>query len=309
MARIKKGVYFVAGHIGRRNVIGLSAFLNQYEDDDEVEFTRCYSYNHDTNTWLHTNWQHEFVSISYTRVGTDWTWHRLSKRGLLVQVSQSGKRELQIPDAGTGPGKLGYVAQVRLIADQLYVCGFRRQVYRLDGTNWTHIDQGILAPADERSFSLESIDGTAADDIYAAGFKGELFHYNGHSWTKIDLPTNLDLNWVKCVSTDLVYACGDGGILVRGSGHTWDIIHDPDLTKNFYCVDVLDGVVYLANMGELRFLDGDKFPLVDTGLDPAPKSYRLHARDGLLWSFGQEDLVFFDGKKWERVVCPDNAVP
>ena len=48
---------------------------------------------------------------------------------------------------------------------------------------------------------------------------------------------------------------------------------------------------------------------VPTELDPAPKGYRLHTRDGMLWSFGQDDLVFFDGTKWERIICPDNAVP
>jgi hypothetical protein len=43
-----------------------------------------------------------------------------------------------------------------------------------------------------------------------------------------------------------------------------------------------------------------------TGLEPEIDGYRLDARDGQLWSFGVEDLAWFDGKKWKRLKHPDN---
>ncbi len=308
MTKTKSGVYFVDGLIGRPKIVGIVAYLKQYEDDD-VEFTRFYTYNHDTGMWRHTNWNHDIASVSYTRIGPERTWHLLSKRGILVQYSADGSRELIIPDADTGPGKLGYVTQIQLIADQLYVCGFRRQVYRLDGDIWTHLDEGILAPVEDLTHGFQSIDGNAPDDLYAVGLQGEMFHYDGRSWQQIDLPTNRDLNRVRCVRPDLVYACGDSGVLIRGSGNTWDLIQNSDVTPHFYGVEVFNETVYLSSLSGLWFLNGDVIASVPTELDPAPKGYRLHTRDGMLWSFGQDDLVFFDGTKWERIICPDNAVP
>lgn len=307
MAKNKTGVYFVDGLIGRPNLVGIAAFLNQYENED-VEFTRFYVYDQDKKQWFHTNWNHEIVSISYAKSGTVGKWHLLSKRGVLIQASSDEVRELAIPDADTGPGKLGYVTQLRLIADQLYVCGFRRQVYRLEESVWIRLSDNILAATDDLTHGFLSIDGNAPNDLYAVGLQGEMFHYNGLNWQQIELPTNRDLNRVRCVDRDLVYACGDSGILLRGSGE-WELIHDPEVTPHFYGVEVYNSTVYLASQSGLWFLNDDALVPVETKLEPPPKGFRLHAQNGLLWSFGEDDLVFFDGVKWERIVCPDNALP
>jgi hypothetical protein len=302
-----QGVYFIDGCLGRRHVVGIVAGLIQH--DDAVEFTRFYTYNHDTATWLHTNWEHAIVSVAYTRVGADWTWHLLSKRGVLIQGTAAGVRTLTIPDAGTGPGRLGYVNQVRIIDRDLYVCGFRRQVYRLEGASWVKLHQGILADSAEHTFGFQSIDGTSANDLYAVGFKGELFHYDGRAWQKIELPTAVDLNRVRCVAPNLIYACGDAGVVVHGDGTAWQVVSDPAMSRDLWGLEVVDGTVFLAALDGLYRLDGSRVVAIETGLQPPPTGYRLTAHDGLLWSVGHRDLAFFDGSKWERVICPDNAVP
>jgi hypothetical protein len=162
---------------------------------------------------------------------------------------------------------------------------------------------------------FESIDGTGPSDIYAVGFKGEIFHFDGSSWTQIESPTTSNLNRVKCVAADgcggstVVYACGESGALVRGSGR-WELIHTPGFTEDLWGgVEVYEGVVYVAYLGGLMRLERDKLVPVVTGLNPELDGYRLHANDGVLWSFGHDHLGYFDGNAWHAAHCPDNATP
>lgn len=299
-------VYFVDGYVIRKNVIGAAAYLHELADADR-EFTRFYMHDHDKNQWAQREYEHDIVSVAYSREGTRYTWHMLSKRGVLIQRTPEGVRELPIPDADTGPGQLGYVSQIRMIGSHLYVCGFRRQVYRLDQDRWRPLHRGIVAAAGERRYGFLSIDGVSESDIYAVGRMGEIFHYDGTKWDAIDSPTSSDLNRVRCAPDSPVYACGDNGTLVYGGGNAWAVHNDAGMKENCWGVEVFDGRVYVAHLKGLLEFDGEGWKPVVTGLTPEIAGYRLHANDGLLWSFGQDDLAFTDGTKWERVICPDNA--
>ena len=53
--------------------------------------------------------------------------------------------------------------------------------------------------------------------------------------------------------------------------------------------------------------DGNDLSEVDTKLEPPVDAYHLDSRKGILWSFGEEDLAFFDGNTWTRIIHPDNV--
>lgn len=306
--KTKIGVYNVDGIVAEKDLVAFVSYLHELEEDD-VEFTRLYMHKPISNKWGIRELEHELVSIESTRKGDSGSWHLLSKRGTHIQLTpgkQPPTEEIVITDAGTGQGKYGYVSQIRLIGEHLYVCGMCRQVYRFEKNQWKHIDKDILAPVEDTKTCFESIDGTSENDIYAVGWKGEIYHYNGKKWTKLDSPTNLDLNRVKCVKPDLVYICGDEGLVLQGSKNSWKVFQDSANEDDFWGVEYFDGQVYLAGIDGLRTFDGQDFADVKTGLKKKLDGYRLHANDGVLWSFGQDHLAYFDGKKWTYVENDDN---
>ena len=79
------------------------------------------------------------------------------------------------------------------------------------------------------------------------------------------------------------------------------------ITDNFWGIEYFQGKIYLASLNGLFVLDDGHISTIKTGLTPEIKGYRLHANDGVLWSFGVDDLAFFDGNNWQRVIHPDNV--
>jgi hypothetical protein len=189
----------------------------------------------------------------------------------------------------------------------VFVCGYGGQVYRRSNIGWIHADEHLLdSSPGTLSLDLLDIDGTSPDDIYAVGTGGLIFHYDGKKWSKIDSPTNKHLTRVRCVSKNEVYACGYSGTVIRGKGNTWEDISTKDIMDNYYGIEAFGNSIYLArNSGLLRF-SGREFELVDIGSKKNATFHRLHANDDVLWSFGTDDLFWFDGEKWTEVIHPDN---
>jgi hypothetical protein len=232
----------------------------------------------------------------------------LGRDGLIWSIETGGNPILErISDAGTGKGKFGYLTQIRTIGDRVYACGDGGQVYQHTATGWTHMDDGILDRTPNNTGNCHNgIDGTGPSDIYVVGEYGRIFHFDGQKWTRIDCQTNLNLERVRCVSSDEVYVCGERGILLRGNRRGWDVI-DTELTDNLWDLEMFKGRLYLAAEDRLMYYDGHAIELVDTGLEPQIDAHRLSARNNILWSFGEDDLAYYDGKKWTRVVHPDNV--
>ncbi|MEE9129612.1 MAG: hypothetical protein V3T84_06300 [Phycisphaerales bacterium] len=297
------GVYFVEGYVARKDLVGIVTYLEELEGTD-AEHTRFYMLG---DHWSHLEIDHEIVSMVKHLIKPDTpSWQLLSKRGVVVGLTAAGVVQEEIKDAGTGPQSYGYLSQIREIDGTLYTCGMCRQVYKRSGRGWVHMDDGILAPRESVDFCLESIDGTDEANLYAVGWKGEIFHFDGKKWDKISSPTNLDLERVRCAGPDLVYICGQNGVLLRGSGSTWEAFQDDDFDEDLWGLEIFNDMPYVAWRGGLLRFDGAGLIPVETGLEPPIDGGRLHAADGLLWSFGEEHLACFDGKKWERVICPDN---
>src|SRR3954470_7396429 len=86
-------------------------------------------------------------------------WWLLDKRGTVHTIRPTGITQQQIGDAGTGPGKYGYLTSIKMINDTLYACGYCRQVYTYTVEGWKHVDENILLPEDAMGYSLNDIAG------------------------------------------------------------------------------------------------------------------------------------------------------
>lgn len=194
--------------------------------------------------------------------------------------------------------RFGGIRSVSEIATKAYAVGYQGMVYRLDELRtWTRIDEGLSG-----NLKLEAIHGFDDSDLYAVGLHGELWHYNGNTWAKRDLPTNQNLNMVKCVQDGSVYIAGHGGILIRGTGETWKIIEQKQTKDHLWDVEWFNGQVYVSTMRNVFRLHEEELEPVAFG-DDAPKScYQLSSANGVMWSNGEFDIMSFDGQRWTRIV-------
>ena len=46
---------------------------------------------------------------------------------------------------------------------------------------------------------------------------------------------------------------------------------------------------------------------LDVGLGKSITTHRLHAKEGLLWSIGEKDILVYDGHAWKEIIHPDNV--
>jgi hypothetical protein len=303
----KAVVYFVDGYAARSTLIGVASYLEELSDTD-AEYTRLYSFNGDTGRWGHVDVKHAIVSmVRAIRDGVG-CWHCLSKRGVVVTVQNATQTETTISDAGTGPGNYGYVSRIRKIGEDFFICGYRRQVYKLDRDNWAHFfDANILADRSESAIGFNDIDGASDGDMFAVGWKGEIYHFDGSAWAKVDSPTNSNLYSIRCSPGQPAYACGQAGTVLRFSDAGWESLITPGVTQDLWSVELFKGVPYFASLDGLYRLEQDQLVPVSTGLAHRLDGYKLHASDDVLWSFGHERLASFDGATWTTITCPDNA--
>lgn len=219
--------------------------------------------------------------------------------------------EERISDAGTGSGKYGYLSQLIEIEGVLYACGHRGQVYRRTSSGWIHMDDGLLTEEHGHVTSHHAIDGTAPDNIYVAGNNGRVFYYNGNRWTDVSPDTNVDLLSLRCVSQEKVYVSGDNGLLYCGNHNGWELLSEPIEDASIWDIQEFCGEIYLVLEDKLALYSKKEkiILLVDTKLDPPIDAFHLKSGKDILWSFGEEDLAYFDGTNWHRVVHPHNIKP
>jgi hypothetical protein len=295
-------VAFSGGYVFKKDFVAVSAYRVGYDDYDHAIIY----------IWADGEWTHSELDFTVRSVeGVEIPGRMLYCLGIDGRMSvrrKGGPVEERILDAGTGKDKLGYLYRIRQIDGRLYVCGVSGQIYRRDKSSWVHFDDGVLRPPRGNApANLYCIDGNSSADIYAVGEKGLLFHYDGKRWTKLDVPTSHDLNWVRCLSPQEVYLCGDGGTVFRGSVNKWEAVSIQNNHKDdLWCAEVYRGKVYFASFKRLFRLEGRNVEALDTNLSPSPDGFRLHANDGVLWSFGSHHLCFFDGKKWTYMKHPEN---
>ena len=300
-------VYFVDGCVIEHDYCYFASKLKSI-DSQEYDYSRLFFL--DCDKWIFHDLEWDVVSVCVKSKNNN-------EQRKYCALSMQGDVELQYPggadiekiaDAGTYEG-LGAVKQICEIGEHLYVCGDQGQVYqRVSIGSWEHIDEGLLdRNITASALDLNSIDGTSEDDMYVVGYHGKIFHRDGLVWRELDSPTNAHLGRVRCVSTDEVYICGNNGVFLKGNKAGFEDLSIPGLSDNLWGLECYKGKVYLASLNGLYVYDGTDVEQIKTGLDPEIGGYRLNARDGVLWSFGVDDLAYYDGVRWTRVIHPDNV--
>lgn len=211
--------------------------------------------------------------------------------------------EVDIVDAG-------YLMDLRYIGRHLYACGIQNIIYRQVDRRWQRMDHGIFSPiGDEVDRTLESIDGFADDDIYAVGDGGAIWHWNGNCWTRLDSPTNMPLYCVLCSSSGDVYIGGSGGVLLKGrEGKGWADLSDPSVkVEVFEDMTEFKGRIYMTATDLLLSTDGKSIEQVDVPIKGEKSYYAIDSVADALWCVGDDCVLQFDGKKWNRYICPDNV--
>jgi hypothetical protein len=199
-----------------------------------------------------------------------------------------------------GPKSRGPLREIRVIDAQLYATGMGRQVYRkeLNG-NWHRIDAGVVAPKGEIAPSgFSSIHGTAVNDIWAVGILGEIWHFNSSVWTKQESPTNLIIHKVIAVQPDNVYAVAQKGQVLLYDGKAWNLVYSDPRIDNLWDAEWFLDTLYVASEKAIyRLLSDNSLEVIST---TAANSFgHLHAKDGVLWSFGTSHLAYtHDGNIW-----------
>ena len=297
---------YLGGHSGRKGLLGVLAFPVDYPSDSE--FTMFYTTVDDN--WWQLQFDFDVASITYmNRPDSNYKgWWLVGKRGEVVEFTGGKPRIETIATAGTGPkDKYGYLSQIRPIGGQLFVCGYRRQVYKRGGGNWKLISKDILDDRKNGPWNgFESIDGFSNDDIYAVGDEGEIWHFDGRNWNQCPSPTNQNLADVRCINGE-VWTCGDGGVILRGNKDGWDVVWgDEDPSENWWSLESFQGHIYIAGNDFLGFLDDGDIAEVDVGIKEKITTQTLHHKEGILWSIGEEDILAFDGKSWRELIPPEN---
>lgn len=279
------------------------AYPNRLRGTD-TEFTTFYTVL--DNDWSHEPFEFDGRSVAYLGDQATGEWWLLGKRGEVARLGDDIEVE-QIPGAGTTPDSYGYLNRLAVIGGQLYACGFRRQVYVRDTAGWRRLDEGLREPLSDRGTALEAIDGVAPDCVYAVGWGGQVWKFDGRAWRRCFTPTNVDFHDVRCVDRDKVLVVGQRGTVMFGSDDSWEVIVDDEFDEDLWGVEWFKDQVFVAGYSGIGRLRPDGIAAEDTGLGRPVLGYRLRAKEGLLWSIGNDDILVFDGQHWREVACPDNA--
>lgn len=240
-------------------------------------------------------------------VAVDGTLLSLGVDGHVHVAGRSGVSVETISANGNGPESVGVMSQIRTIDGVTLAIGMGRQVYlrNADGV-WSRFDFDSRQALEEGSVSgFLSIDGLTRADIYAVGFSGEIWHHDGKAWSQMESPTNVNLNSVRCVHPKDVYIGGQSGVLLKGARNQWEVICKGEVTDDIWGVEVFMDRIYVSTSKNVFAVDGNRLQKLDIGCEQTGAASKLHASDGVLWSFGTKFLAYTaDGLHWSSATIP-----
>jgi hypothetical protein len=212
--------------------------------------------------------------------------------------------EEEIDTTPNGPRYRGMLRDVRLIGKTVFVAGIGRQVYRRAAPGrWVRADRGVLAPKGKaKGTGFNSIDGFAKNDVYAVGGRGEIWHFNGKAWEELDSPTDRMLERVICAPDGKVYVCGQSGLLLRGRQDAWEAIEHQTTKDDLWGMTWFKDRLWVTTLEAVYSLEADdSLKRSDQGT-PALTCGWLDAKDDVMWSVGENDIAYFDGKDWYELI-------
>lgn len=296
-------VRFLGGFAPRKDLLGIISCPVGYDGAD-VEHTRFFMVT--PERWVHQSLEADIVSVVYETASQERYWRLLSKRGKVYTISKSGLAEEQIHDAGTGPGKFGYLNKLKIIDGKIYSCGYCHQFYQRGSAGWSHHDSGILQPEDTMGASLNDFAGDSDGRICAVGNNGQIMMHYDSKWHELNSPTHEHLYAVCYDQKSFFYAAGANGCIVKGDGLKFEIVSQGKLKDSFWDIVCHQGsIVASASPGIFTLTQG---ALVPYDNPPAPQhtGYKLATAENRLWSIGTHQIFCLDDQQWKEWLCPDN---
>jgi hypothetical protein len=291
-------LFFNDGFVKNNDVVLLASQFQKYSGSDISRVAIVANFRDEaTMAWTYEDFQDAALSVSYSIRENCGFW--MGHNGNILRIGGGQVVVERVPDTH----RYGALLRIRAIGGDLYVCGMSGQVLRRSGGVWLHMDDGILGQV---GLDFEDIGGSSTDDIYAVGMGGAICHYDGRRWSTIDSPTDLPLSGVRCLSEKEVVICGNRGGIYRGSLNQWTFIGSSSIDHNFWGVEVFKETIYVAYAGGLIAIDDLGVSDVDFALEGEIDCHRLHSNGEILWSIGIDTLLFYDGIRWKRVICPKN---
>lgn len=296
-------LFFYDGHVVNRNIVLIPAGFNAFPDADATRIALWFD-----NQWFRRDFRGDSLRSVTFHEPTQHCFFA-GRNGAILRGGNGanfsldnlrGSWQEQIIDDVIQYGEL---FRIRSIANSVYACGQSCQVYKLINGQWDHFDDGIL---DQQAETLEDIDGFANGQLFSVGLSGTLLHYNGGSWKKLACPTNAHLSNIRCLENGDIYFCGNSGVFYVGDGASWMDLTDSTFPYTFWGMEHYNNKIYLAHSGGLIEFDGRRLIPVDFGIKKEITFNRLHSRDGVLYSFGADAIIYFDGSRWRELVWIDN---
>ena len=293
-------VRFLGGYAARKDLLGVLSYPVGY-DGTGKEHTRFFMATPDN--WVHRPLDADIVSVLFENSERGKGWWLLDKRGVVHSIRPTGITQQPIEDAGTGPGKYGYLTSIKMINDALYACGYCRQVYTYTGEGWKHLDENILLPEDAMGYSLNDIAGQE-EVICAVGNQGEIAMRTNHAWRMLTSPTTEHLYALCTDEAGNFYAAGANGTIVKGNANGFEGLCSGDIQEALWDIKYYQNQIVVSATSGLYLLQNGKLAPFDS---PKHTGYKLTVVDDLLVSIGSNQIFSLENNTWKELICPDNV--
>lgn len=208
----------------------------------------------------------------------------------------------------------GALIRVRPIDETLYVVGMNGQILRRKKLNtWEHFDEGLLEKKKTKDpLFLCDIAMCPQETFYVIDFsRGAIFarKKTDKKWTELENPSKKALLEIGIDDKGTVLIGGEDGTLLKGNFDDGFKVVKTGITESITSLTYFDDQWILASDDGLHSYDGKKLKPYSINVKPAARSFhRVQSVEGVLWSFGKDDILRYDGKKWKRFL-PEGVVP
>jgi hypothetical protein len=133
---------------------------------------------------------------------------------------------------------------------------------------------------------------------------GEIWLRDRRVWARQQSPTNVRLKNIICAPDGYVYISGQSGMLIRGRRDAWEVIEHDSTEDTIQDMAWFDGKIWATTSKSLFVLDGDDLLPTPARLKGFSRFRYLDVNDGVMWSFGETQLAYYDGGSWHNVAGP-----
>lgn len=232
--------------------------------------------------------------------------------GILVAVGQNGAAAIMdgtnvtIEDVSEDGTIIRGVCEA---GKDIIACGVFMSAWRRAGPDdWQEFGPAAEFGDEFPANHLEAVDGYSETEIYAAGRDGVIWWYDGSRWTPVQCPTNLAFTCIVCADDGFVYAAGLTGIVAKGRRDGFELFTPSSPNNDIWGITEFRGNVYCSMMRALvTFSSEDGLTPVPTAMLLADFFYNLERGAEVLWSFGEKDVLTFDGSAWTGINQVDVA--